>query len=108
MTCKECGEEIRPCPCGVWWCSGWTHSHNRDVGGSHFCYLGQPKKIAEPAAPEPKFTSAEICSGIASAVKAHDFPAVISLLKLLAVQDPHQAEVVYESMLAVLDGRCTP
>lgn len=54
---------------------------------------------------DQKFTSDEICSGIASAVKARDFPAVISLLKLLALQDPHQAEVVYQSMLAVLDGR---
>lgn len=54
---------------------------------------------------EPKFTPDEICQGIASAVKARDFPAVISLLKLLALQDPVQASVVYESMLTVLDGR---
>lgn len=53
---------------------------------------------------EPKFTADEICTGIASAIKAHDFPAVIGLLKLLALQDPHQAEVVYTSLLAVLDG----
>jgi len=31
--------------------------------------------------------------------------AVVSLLKMLAVRDPRQAEVVYESMMAVLDGR---
>ena len=54
---------------------------------------------------ELKFSSGEICAGIASAVKARDFEAVASLLKLLALQDPHQAEIVYQSMLAVLERR---
>lgn len=53
---------------------------------------------------ESKFTPDEICQGIASAIKAKDFSAVISLLKLLALADPVKAEVVYQSMLAVLDG----
>ena len=49
----------------------------------------------------------QVIEGIAKAVKAHDFEAVITLLKVLAVKDPHQAEVVYGSMLAVLsaDGK---
>jgi hypothetical protein len=42
---------------------------------------------------------------IARAIEAKDFPAVVSLLKMLAVRDPRQAEVVYTSMLAVLDLR---
>ena len=50
------------------------------------------------------YTPEQITAGIAEAVKARDFPAVVSLLKMLAVRDPRQAEVVYESMLAVLDG----
>jgi len=51
-----------------------------------------------------RYTAEQITAGIAEAVKARDFPAVVSLLKMLAVRDPRQAEVVYESMLAVLDG----
>jgi len=48
------------------------------------------------------YTPDQITAGIAEAVKARDFPAVASLLKMLAVRDPRQAEVVYESMRAVL------
>lgn len=33
-----------------------------------------------------------------------DFEAAITLLKVLAVKDPRQAEVVYGSMMAVLDS----
>ena len=44
----------------------------------------------------------QVMDGIAKAVKAHDFEAVNVLLRVLAVKDPHQAEVVYESMLAML------
>ncbi len=50
-------------------------------------------------------TPEEIMQGIAKAITAKDFPAVVALLKLLAVKDPCQAEVVYTSMLAVLDAR---
>ena len=49
------------------------------------------------------YSAEQITAGIAEAVKAHDFPAVISLLKMLALTDPVQAEIVYTSMLAVLD-----
>jgi len=49
-------------------------------------------------------TSEEITGAIASAIREHDFAAVSSLLKLLAVRDPHRAGVVYGAMLAVLDG----
>jgi len=52
----------------------------------------------------PDFTAEQITAGIAEAVKARDFPAVVSLLKMLALKDPAQAEVVYQSMLAVLEG----
>ena len=44
----------------------------------------------------------QVMDGIAKAVKAHDFEAVNALLRVLAVKDPHQAELVYGSMLAVL------
>ena len=47
-------------------------------------------------------TPEQVMEGIAKAVSAHDFEAVIALLKVLAVKDPRQAEVVYRSMLAVL------
>lgn len=56
---------------------------------------------------EPEYTADEICTGISRAIKARDFPAVVSLLKMLACVDPRQADVVYQSMLAVLDGRTT-
>ena len=47
-------------------------------------------------------TPEQVMAGIAKAIQAHDFEAVITLLKVLAVKDPRQAEVVYESMMAVL------
>ena len=50
-----------------------------------------------------QYTADEICEGIAEALKARDFPAVVSLLKMLACRDPYRAQVVYESMTAVLD-----
>lgn len=54
---------------------------------------------------EAGYTRDQICRGIVEAIKAHDFPAVISLLKMLAVKDPGAAEVVYQSMHAALEGR---
>ena len=49
-------------------------------------------------------TSGQVTEGIANAIKAHDFEAAITLLKVLAVKDPRQAEVVYGSMIAMLDS----
>ncbi len=51
-----------------------------------------------------EYTATQIEDGIAEAVKARDFPAVVSLLKMLAIRDPHRAEFVYEAMMAVLDA----
>lgn len=51
-----------------------------------------------------EFTAEQIMQGISAAIKAHDFPAVIALIKMLAIVDPQQAELVYESMLAVLSA----
>jgi hypothetical protein len=50
-----------------------------------------------------QYTATQIEEGIAEALKARDFPAVISLLKMLAFRDPRRAKVVYESMTTVLD-----
>ncbi len=49
-------------------------------------------------------TAEQVMEGIANAIKARDFEAAVTLLKVLAVKDPHQAEVVYGSMMAVLDA----
>ena len=51
------------------------------------------------------WTADQITASIAQAIKARDFPAVVALLKMLALKDPHQAEVVYQSLLAVLESR---
>ncbi len=59
--------------------------------------------MADAADVERPYTAEEITKGIANAIEARDFPAAVSLLKMLAVRDPHRAEVVYESMMAVLD-----
>jgi len=48
------------------------------------------------------FTSEQITSAIAHAIGARDFEIIPALIKTLALQDPRQAEVVYESMMAVL------
>ena len=50
-----------------------------------------------------EYTATQIEEGIAEALKARDFPAVVSLLKMLACRDPYRAEVVYGAMTAVLD-----
>ena len=56
-----------------------------------------------------EYTTGQIEAAIAEAIRAHDFPAVVSLLKMLALRDPHRAEFVYEAMLAVLDaGKSAP
>jgi hypothetical protein len=49
-----------------------------------------------------EFTADQIMQGIPAAIKAKDFKAVVALLKMLAMVDPYKAELVYESMLAVL------
>ena len=49
-------------------------------------------------------TPDQVTAGIARAIKAHDFEAVVVLLKVLAVKDPHKASVLYGSMMAVLEA----
>ena len=51
-----------------------------------------------------QYTAARIEAGIAAAIKARDFPAVVSLMEMLAVRHPRRAEIVYGAMMAVLDG----
>jgi len=51
-----------------------------------------------------EWTADQITDAIAKAIRAHDLEVVVSLLRMLALTDPHRAEVVYGAMLAVLDG----
>ena len=46
----------------------------------------------------PEFTSAQILDGINHAIKARDFEVIPSLLRLLAVQDPHAAQAVLDTV----------
>jgi len=43
-----------------------------------------------------------LTSVIAAAIKAHDFPAVVTVLEALAVEDPVQAQAVYSTIQAGL------
>ena len=47
-------------------------------------------------------TADQIMEAIAAAIKDHNFKAVTSLIRLLAVKDPHAAELAYESIKAGL------
>ena len=51
-ACAICAQQLTPRPCRIWWCTGWTHLANREVGSSHFCYLGNSKLIATPTMSE--------------------------------------------------------
>ena len=53
---------------------------------------------------EPEFTAEQITEAIAVAIKAQAFKVVPGLIRLLALQDPHQAQIVYDSLTAVLDS----
>jgi hypothetical protein len=57
------------------------------------------------AADFPEWTADQITEAIALAIRAHDFKAAVSLIRLLAVRDPRRAEVVFESIGAMLDVR---
>ena len=48
--CANCGQDLKPCPCTVWWCNGVIHEKNRVNGASHFCYLGNQELIAVESA----------------------------------------------------------
>jgi hypothetical protein len=56
------------------------------------------------AAAEPEFTPAQIEHGIAHAIRDREFEVVPALLKLLAVQAPDRAQVIYD---AIVHGRYT-
>ena len=57
-------------------------------------------------APEPlqeyDWTPAQIMGAISLAIRAEDLKAAIGLLHMLAVKDPHQAEILYDALKAVL------
>ena len=46
----------------------------------------------------------EITEAIADAVRAHDFPAVVSLMKMLALRNPDLAQSIYDAMMGAFDG----
>jgi hypothetical protein len=50
------------------------------------------------------FTDDEILTGMSKAIEAHDMPAVVSLLRVLAVQAPDKAQQIYD---AVVNGKIT-
>jgi len=52
-----------------------------------------------------EFTSEQIMQGIAAAIREQNFKVVPGLIKLLALQDPQQAQVLLESMKLVMDAR---
>lgn len=57
-----------------------------------------------------EFTSTQILHAVADAIREHDFPAVESLLILLAGQDPKLASDAYDTiklgvdLAALIDG----
>lgn len=62
--------------------------------------------MASLAADPRDWTADQLMTLIAEAIEAHDLEAVPHLIALLAFKDPHQAEVVHQSILAVcLIGR---
>jgi hypothetical protein len=61
----------------------------------------QPRLAADPR----EWTPDQLMMLMAEAIEARDLEAVPHLIVLLALKDPHQAEVVYESMMAVLASR---
>ena len=64
--------------------------------------------MSELAADPREWTSDQLMECIALAVKTRDFEAVPHLITLLAFKDPHLAETVHGSMLAVLDASRKP
>lgn len=57
-------------------------------------------------APLPDFTADQLEGGIRNAIAARDFKAVEEFLTLLAVKDPHRAQLVYDTLkLGVAIGR---
>jgi hypothetical protein len=58
--------------------------------------------MTELAGDPREWTPDQLMECIALAIKARDFEAVPHLITLLAFKDPHLAETVHESMLAVL------
>lgn len=61
--------------------------------------------MASLAADPGDWTADQITEAIALAIGGHDFKAVTSLIRMLAVKDPHRAELVYESVKAGLSIR---
>lgn len=57
--------------------------------------------VAELAADPRDWTAGQLMTLIAEAIEARDLEAVPHLITLLALKDPHMAETVHESILAV-------
>jgi len=66
---------------------------------------GTELKSATAEAGMGEFTSEQIMQGIAAAIREQNFKVVPGLIKLLALQDPQQAQVLLESMKLVMDAR---
>lgn len=59
--------------------------------------------MPERLAADPRdWTADQLMTLIAEALEARDLQAVPHLITLLAVKDPHQAETVHESILAMI------
>lgn len=56
--------------------------------------------------PEPrKYTDAQIMAAISAAIRAEDFEAVSGLMKLLALQNPTEADILRRSIIALAGAR---
>jgi hypothetical protein len=58
--------------------------------------------MADLAADPREWTAGQLMGLVAVAIVARDFETVPHLITLLAFKDPHLAETVHDSMLAVL------
>ena len=75
----------------------WRYQHGVGPAPSGF-------QVSPPAPRISGYTSDQITDGITVALAARDFPAVVALLKLLALKDPDRAQTLYDVMkLAVSD-----
>ena len=53
-------------------------------------------------------TTADLLTGIANAIRAHDFPAVADMLRMLATIDPTAAYAVYQVLKAGIAAAPSP
>ena len=77
----------------------WPDVHYGTDDGAGTTHRGSRDACTSPSCAVRRDMAAKLTEGISGALRDHDMPGAVAMLKLLAVTDPVKAQAVYDTLL---------